>query len=344
MNNRDRFFGFVRRSRIDRVPIQLQNLILAAQAVHRDLPVVFRDSRLVAEGHVLEWERYRHDAVIVDIGTHAAAEAFGCVVEYVPGELPRVAEGAVASWDEIEGLRIPDVLTCGPLVVVLDAVRELKRTIGKHTVIMGSLDQGPFSLATQVVGLEKVLLALAMGDAVEPLVVLLRLCAQFTEAYGRALAEAGADVVRMGDSISGTDLISPDMYRSFALPYQRWLAEEFRRAGIIFDFHICGNATPILHDMVGAGAAFLEIDEKTDMAIARREVRDGCGVAGSISPRLLRFASPADVQAACRRLLQAWMPQGGLLLGPGCSLVADTPEENLRTMIRCAEESGQYSA
>jgi MtaA/CmuA family methyltransferase len=344
MNNRDRFFGFVHRSRIDRVPIQLQNLILAAQAVHRDLPVVYRDSRLVAQGHVLEWEKYRHDAVIVDIGTHAAAEALGCAVEYGPGELPRVVRGAVESWDEIAGLRLPDIQASGPLAVVLGAVGELKRTIGRHTVILGSLDQGPFSLATQIVGLEKMLLALATGEASESITALLRLCVRFTLAYGLELAAAGADVVRMGDSISGTDLISPQMYRSFALPYQRMLAEEFRRAGIVFDFHICGNATPILQDMVSAGAAFLEIDEKTDMAVARQEVRDRCGVAGPISPRLLRFGSSADVHTACTQVLQEWMPQGGLLLGPGCSLVADTPEENLRTMIRCAEESGQYSS
>ncbi len=280
----------------------------------------------------------------MDIGTHAAAEALGCVVEYGPGELPRVVRGPVASWEDIGGLRLPAIEASAPLSVVLGAVRELKDTIGKHTVIMGSLDQGPFSLATQVVGLEKVLLALAMGEAAQPIGVLLRLCTQFTLAYGRALAAAGADVVRMGDSISGTDLISPDMYRAFALPYQRMLAEEFHRDGIIFDFHICGNATPILHDMVSAGAAFLEIDEKTDMAVARREARDGCGVAGAISPRLLRFGSAAEVEAACRELLQGWMPQAGLLLGPGCSLVADTPEENLRAMIRCAEQWGRYSA
>jgi MtaA/CmuA family methyltransferase len=344
MNSRDRFHGFVSRSRIDRVPIQLQNLILAAHAAGEDLPVVYRSPGLVAKGHVLEWEKYRHDAVIVDIGTHAAAESLGCVVEYAPGELPRIVRGAVGSWEEIEDLEVPDIRSTAPLPVVIEAVRELKKSIGNHAVILGSVDQGPFSLATQIVGLEKMLLALATGEANDSIQALLQFCTRFTLAYGIELAEAGADVVRMGDSISGTDLISPAMYRSVALPCQRTLSDEFRRAGIIFDFHICGNATPILHDMVSAGAAFLEIDEKTDMTVARGEVSDRCGIAGAISPRLLRFGAVSEVENACRQLLGGWMPQGGLMLGPGCSLVAETPEENLRAMIRCGQDVGRYSA
>ena len=239
---------------------------------------------------------------------------------------------------------MPDIAATQPLMVVIEAVRELKKSIGRHAVIFGSVDQGPFSLATQIVGLEKMLLALATGEVNDLVHDLLEFCTRFTFAYGLELAAAGADVVRMGDSISGTDLISPAMYRLFALPYQRMLADKFKRAGVVFDFHICGKATPILHDMVSAGAAFLEIDEKTDMTVARGAVSQKCGIAGAISPRLLRFGAASEVEITTRLLLQEWMPQGGLLLGPGCSLVADTPEENLRAMIRCGQDWGTYTA
>ena len=343
MTSRERFEGFLSRTRIDRVPVQLQNLFLTAQAVGTPFSLVCRDPELVARGHLLEWEKYRHDGVIVDTGTHVSAESMGCGVQYEGDELPKVVSPAIESWDGWRRLSIPDLLATPATSTVLEAVRILKREIGGHAVIIGTVDQGPFTLTTQIAGLEKTLLALATREAEDEIQALLELCAQFTLCFGMELAEAGADVIRMGDSISGTDLISPAMYRAYALPMQRWLAEEFRQVGVVFDFHICGNATPIIADMVSTGAAYVEIDEKTDLAVAREAVRDGCGITGPISPRLLRFGTSREVESSCRDVLTAWMPQGGLFFGPGCALVKDTPEGSLRILMEAARTLGSYS-
>ncbi len=85
VTSRERLEGFLSHSPIDRVPVQLQNMVLAAQSTGLDFPLVYRNPDLVVQGHIGEWEKYRHDGVIVDVGTHAAAEAVGCRVEYAPG-------------------------------------------------------------------------------------------------------------------------------------------------------------------------------------------------------------------------------------------------------------------
>src|SRR5450756_2568160 len=69
--------AFLHRAPLDRVPVQLQNMAVAAAALDLDFPQVFQSGTLVARGHVCEWEKYRHDGVIIDIGTHAAAQALG---------------------------------------------------------------------------------------------------------------------------------------------------------------------------------------------------------------------------------------------------------------------------
>ena len=250
VTNRERFQGFLSRSRIDRVPVQLQNMVLAAQASGCDFPVTFSNPDLVVQGHIAEWEKYRHDGLIVDVGTHAAAEAVGCRVQYAPGELPRVIGGAISEWSQAGSLRVPDITATFPLTVVLQAVAVLKKQLGQHAAIIATVDQGPFTLTTQIAGLEKTLLALAAGEAEEEIRTLLEFCTRFTLAYGRELARAGADVIRMGDSISGPDLVSPSLYRRYALPRQKTLAEEFAKQGITFAFHICGDATAIVGDMV----------------------------------------------------------------------------------------------
>ncbi len=344
MDSRQRVEAFLHRVPVDRVPVQLQNMAVAAAALGLDFPQVFQNGTLVAQGHVCEWEKYRHDGVIVDIGTHAAAQALGCGAEYPAGEIPRVSAPALACWQELDRLRIPDPATTFPLIVVLEAVAILKREIGGRTTILATVDQGPFTLSSLLIGMAPFLTELAVHDREADVHRLLRFCAEFTLAYGIALRQAGADIVRMGDSTSGPDVISPAMYATYAFPYQRWLSQEFRKRGIVFEFHICGQATRIMRQMVATGAAFVEIDEKTDLLAAKDAVRECGGIGGVISPALLRFGSPVEVEDACRQELSAWLPQGGLFFGPGCTIPWDSPEANIRTMVDCAGRYGSYPA
>ena len=319
-------------------------MAVAAAALDLDFPQVFQSGTLVARGHVCEWEKYRHDGVIIDIGTHAAAQALGCQAEYPQGEIPRVSAPALGGWHELDRLRIPDPRKTFPLTVVLEAVAILKQEIGPHTTILATVDQGPFTLSSLLIGMMPFLTELAVRDHEAEVHRLLRFCAEFTLAYGIALRQAGADMVRMGDSASGPDMISPAMYATYAFPYQQWLSQEFRKRDIVFEFHICGQATRIIHQMVATGAAFLEIDEKTDLATAKDAVRERAGIGGVISPALLRFGSPLEVEEACRQELLAWLPQGGLFFGPGCTIPWDSPEANIRTMVDCAGQYGSYSS
>jgi len=342
LDSRQRVEGFLHRAPLDRVPVQLQNMAMTVAALGRDFPEVYRHGKLVAAGHTQEWERYRHDGVIVDIGTQAAAESLGCSADYPSGDIPRVTAPAMASWAGLDHLTIPDPGRTFPLTVVLDAVGILKSTIGKHTTIIATVDQGPFTLASQLFGMDRFLLEIGLREHEAEIHRLLSFCADFTLAYGTALHTAGADILRMGDSSSGPDMVSPRTYAHYAYPYHRRLADEFARRGIIFEFHICGNATPIIGMMVATGAAYVEIDEKTDLAVARESVRDRGGVAGPVSPSLLRFGTEAQVEAACRRVLETWLPQGGLFFGAGCTLPWDTPDTNIRTLMACAERYGTY--
>jgi len=342
MNSRERVRGFLNRTTIDRVPVQLQNMAVTVRSLGFSFPEVYKNGKLVAEGHILEWNKYRHDGVIVDIGTHAAAHAFGCKINYPCDDIPRVVHCAIENLDEIKYFSIPDPYTTFPLNVMIEAVSILKKEIGRHTNIIATVDQGPFTLASQIYGMERFLIELATDGTDQNIFQLLNFCAEFTLSYGKALYTAGADIIRMGDSMSGPDIISPEMYERYAFPFQKYLARKFKKEGIIFEFHICGNATLIINKMVKTEAAYIEIDEKTDLSKAKEAVKEIGGVNGTISPRLLRFGNEKEVKEACRKVLEYWMPQKGLFFGPGCTMSPDTPEINIHTLIKCAQLYGTY--
>jgi len=112
---------------------------------------------------------------------------------------------------------------------------------------------------------------LALDDDLALVEALMERCLEYGLAYGRALAAAGADVLTGGDSPAG--LIGPRRYRDVALPFEQRLIAGLKAAtSKPVSLHICGNAEPILADMARSGADLLEIDYRTDLALACRTV------------------------------------------------------------------------
>ena len=145
----------------DRVPVDLHNFLMVAQASGLAFPEFMQSGEAMAEGHIKAWREYGHDLLILENGTVALAQACGCQVEYIAGSAPVHIAPAISSLDEIDKLIIPDPYKAHPLVENLKATRLVFNEIGKQAFIMGRADQGPFSLASMLLGVQDFLMALA---------------------------------------------------------------------------------------------------------------------------------------------------------------------------------------
>ncbi len=81
--------------------------------------------------------------------------------------------------------------------------------------------------------------------------------------------------------------------------------------------------------------------DKTDMAYAKKVVGDKCCIQGNVPTSLLTTATPDDVTAYCRNLIETCAPGGGYILAGGVSLDMAKPE-CLRAMMEAAKEYGVY--
>lgn len=338
MNSHERVEAALSFRKPDRPPVVLHNFLMTAEDSGLDYATFMRDGKHLAEGHIRAWRRFGHDVILVDAGTHVAAEALGCQADYPIDNCPRVEKPALSSLDEVDILDLPDPRKTYPTNEILKAIQILSREIGDEVCILATADQGPFTLAAQLLGLQNFLFEAASRQRLGEMHRLLNLCAQFTISYAIALKEAGADMVRVGDSLSGTDVISPKLYREFAFPYQKRIATDLKNAGVVFSLHICGNATPIIGDMVSTGAAVLEIDEKTDLLTAKKAMEGRACLLGQVSPARMKFGNVAEVRRLTAETLETWMPSSGIIIGPGCTLPGDTPPENVEALIEVAKE------
>ena len=136
-------------------------------------------------------------------------------------------------------------------------------------------------------------------------------------------------------------------------PYTHPLLSELLKAtrivvgekGVRLAYHICGNATPIVGDMVSTGATIIEIDQKADMRVCKEAARGRAALLGPIDPSgVMANGTPESVTERCLEALEVLAPEGGFILGPGCALPATAPDENMDALIESAKTHGRYLA
>ena len=344
MNSIERTLRTLEHKPPDRVPVDLHNFMVTARMMGvESFADFFRDGEAMAEGQIMAWRRFGHDVLLVENGTAALAEACGVQVQYQSDSAPVAREPAIKSLDEVDDLKVPDPYKHPLLSELLKATRIVVEEIGDQAFIVGRADQGPFSLACEIRGMSNFLMDLALGAKPEQIHKLLDFCRRVTLRYALAQMEQGAHCTSIGESPSGPDLISPQYYRKYAYPYVKQLVADLKAKGIRLSYHICGNATPIIKDMVSTGATIIEIDQKADMRACKDAARGRAALLGPIDPSaVIANGTPKLVTEKCLEALEVLAPGSGFILGPGCALPATTPDENIDALIETAEKHGRY--
>lgn len=294
--------------------------------------------RVLADCVIRYHERFRPDAVWVSADTWVSAQAMGARVGAGAPDQPWGGFGPplIQKAADIGRIPNPDPGAQGRYPLMLEALRLIVERLGKEAFVVACFDQYPFSLASQLLGINETMLRLYDDRAL--IETVMERCLDYGLAYGRAMGEAGADMLSGGDSPAG--LVGPALYRELALPYEKRLIAGLKAATEKpVSLHICGDSTPILDNMAGSGADVLEIDHQVNIAAACRMAGPDVALWGNLDPvGLLARGTPGEVERASWRLLErvASAQHRRFVLSSGCTLALDTPPENLEALIAAA--------
>lgn len=147
--------------------------------------------------------------------------------------------------------------------------------------------------------------------------------------FGKAQIQAGADVITLADHATG-DLISPQMYCKFLLPFHK---EIIQRIGAPIILHICGNCADRLGYFVEAGFDAYHFEWQVDAKEAVRVVNGKMSLIGNVSNITLFRGKPEDIYAQARYSIQA----GVNIIAPECAVALQTPLQNLKAVVEAAK-------
>ena len=284
---------------------------------------------------------FGYDAVWDLAAIHAESEAMGSVLK-VPRDMPpSVLEHVIQDYSrDLPKLRIPDPAKDGRLPLILEGIRRMKELCDGQYPIVGYV-QGPFRHSCMLRGTEALMRDLFKQK--QPLKELLEIATESLIVYAKAVVEAGADLLCISDPSSSGDAVSPKVWKEFGFPYTKRLVEAVKPTGIKIFLHVCGDTNDRLDSFAQTGVHGLSLDQKVDLAHARRTVGDSLCLIGNVDPsQTLMFGSPEQVGQEAREAINQAGQQGAFILSSGCMMPSLIPGASMTAMVDAAKSAGVY--
>ena len=336
MNGYERMIAALRGEPQDKIPVMLHNFMVAAAELNISMGQFRESPRLIADSFIHSVEKYGLDAVLVDMDTVTLAGSLGVPIDFPADSPARSHLGCLDSLDDLKSLKPVNVENYKYIQIWLEAVRLLKEHFGNEIMVRGNCDQAPFSLASMLRGTGNWMLDLFMAEPTQ-LTELLNYCTEASCQFIKLMAQTGAHMVSNGDSPAGPEMISPEQYEEFALPYEQKVIETAHSCGMYYTLHICGNTEIILESMLKTGADAFEIDYKTNTQKAFEVLHDKVTFTGNIDPSgVLALGTPELVRQKTTELLGIFSKTNRFILNSGCALPSTTPESNIRAFVETA--------
>jgi len=333
MKGCERIHAAFRGKRADAVPCAPMLIRFAAAYSGVSLYDYLTDGHRFAECQIRVAETFDLDGIMCASEPTRVVHTLGGTVLFPEDGVPHVEKPAVSGPADLQRLSVPDPTDrstrMGDLLIAVEALSNHFR--GERSVF-GWAD-APFAEACNLMT-TSVMLMTIMDDP--PFAhALLEFCTRVVCAFLEAQLVLGVDAVGIGDAAAS--LISPEMYDEFAFPYERRVIDAVHRRGVPVKLHMCGNATAKLPRIVTTGIDILNVDQMTDIHLARQLAPYLC-LKGNLDPvGTIYRASPEDVYAAGQQLIRDVGPRR-YILSAGCEVPPDIAPENLKALVACAHD------
>ncbi len=334
MTSKERVKKFLKREPVDTMPVFSGMGMVTIQAINNmgiRFAEVHGSGDYLARSASLSSDLFGFDSVVVpyDMCTVPEAMGRGC-------SLYAEAEGVLyptvpSKWEDLGAVDIsPDYATKGRMPAVEEAYRKLISD-GKRAV--GAWVLGPFTMGGQVIELDLLLKGIKKDkEGVEAFM------AKMTDVVidiAKRYQALGADYMTIREMGSGTDLLSPRMWKQLIQPYLQKIFASLESPKIL---HICGGTDLIVEMMNDCGADALSFDQKNNLAETRKKIGNDVLLFGNFDPYgTLCQKDVSEVEGVIKNCIDA----GVDAVWPGCDIWPEVKPENVEAWVQAVRKFGK---
>jgi [methyl-Co(III) methanol-specific corrinoid protein]:coenzyme M methyltransferase len=330
---KERIKRFFNRQPIDVMPVFSGQGMVTIQAIEKmgvRFAQIHASAEYMAHSAMTTAEMFGFDAVIIPYDMCTVPEALGrgaTLYETADGILyPTVP----SKWKTLDDVKIDvDFMTKGRMPLVDDAIRILKSSSNGNYAV-GSWVLGPFTMAGQLLELD-VLLKGARKEK-ERVEEFLSKMTDLVIEVARHYQELGIDYINIREMGSGTDIISPRMWKMLVLDNLQKVFSALRSPKVL---HICGSTDMIIELMNECGADALSVDQKNDVVESRKKLGNDVLILGNFDPYgTMVQMDVSEVEPVIKKCID----DGVDAVWPGCDLWPEVKKENVEAYVRTVKE------
>lgn len=324
MNGKERCLAAIRGEPVDHPPVFPLLMFFAKDRLGVTYRQYSQSGHVLAEAQLKARETFGVDAISACCDAFRISAALGGDIVFPEDQTPYLSEPLVRSAQDLARLKKPDMAKPGGRPEDrAQAIREMVRAAGGECLVLGWVDM-PFAEACAVCGISEFMTMILE----EPQLAhsILEFLTGAVVDFGLHQLEAGAPMIGAGDAAAS--LISHDMYREFALPYERRVCSAVHDAGGLIKLHICGDTSALLDAIVETGADLFNIDHLVDFSRAA-DVYGGADVCfkGNLDPVAdMMQATPEKCRERCLQCLETAKGKR-YMLSAGCEIPAGVTDE-----------------
>jgi len=334
MKSIDRITSTIHFEKTDRVPVFSHIFGYASRINHVPLKDYLNSGELLAVCQLEARKRFGYDGVTAFADNSLEAEAIGSKISYRDDAYPHIDEYCLTNIHDWKYLSIPDPEKDGRMPVIIKACRILKDEVGKETAVVGTV-QGPMTLAGQLLGLEKLIYCIV--DHPKEFWNLLNFTTRVMIIFGKALINAGAQVIHVFDPSSSCSVINRAVFSKYILPHLKQAFKEYKDCGDpICWLNITGQTEPVLDLFPETGADLFNIDYLVPISTAMQKLPHHC-INGNIKPFNFISGEEKVIQKEAKDLLEETQFRGGFILSPGCEIPLESKGCNIEAMVKAVK-------
>ena len=231
-----------------------------------------RDAELMYKAHAEAYKIYWHAPIMPGIDIYnLEPEAYGAVLEEPSYcSIPAIRHHPISDIGDILQLRPLDAKKDGRIPMQIEVGRRLCQTFPEAIVRVPI--SGPFSIASNLMGFDRLMLAVA--DAPDKVAAALLHLVEGQISFARGVNEAGVDITFF-ESAACPPMLSPQQFRTLELPALKKLLGGMKEiVGHPIPCVIGGHTAPIVEAMLETGTNYLICPFETTQEVFLKKVEN----------------------------------------------------------------------
>ena len=309
-------------------------VVQAIEEMGTQFAKIHTDARLMAQSAITSARLFNMDGVVIPYDMATVAEAMGRGISLYENADGVIYPTVPNKWKTLDEIDIPkDYMSQGRLPMIDEAFKIIKEEAPDLAV--GAWVLGPFTLAGQIMELDILLKGLKKNK--DATAAFLDQVTQVTVDMVKHYQELDVDFISVRDMGSGTDLLSPRMWKTLVGPNLKKVFDAITCVPSVN--HICGSTDMIIEMMHECGADALSVDQKNNVVTTREKLGNDVLLFGNFDPynTLTQLEDVKEVEAVIKQCID----NGLDAVWPGCDIWPDIRKENMETYVKTVKEYGK---